>query len=147
VILGRRAHDDIVAHAREDAPAECCGLLVGAGESVTESVRTRNLSANPNRFEIDPADHIRVRRECRARGVDVLGFYHSHPRSAAVPSASDLVEARYPNHLYLIVSVRSDRAEVRVYRLENDGFLEVSWKLEPALQIADAGADVDDDGR
>lgn len=146
MILSRRAHDDIVAHAREDAPSECCGLLVGAGEAVTESVRTKNLSSNPNRFEIDPADHIRVRRQCRGRGVDVLGFYHSHPRSAAVPSASDRTEALYPNHLYLIVSVRSDRPEVRVYRLETQGFLEVPWKLEPALEIADARADVDDDG-
>jgi proteasome lid subunit RPN8/RPN11 len=127
--LDRRAHDDIVAHAREAAPAECCGLLIGAGESVIEAARTNNLASDPNRFEMDPGDHIRARREARTRGLDVLGFYHSHPRSPATPSTSDRAEAWYPDYLYLIVSVRAEQPEVRLYRLRTDGFAEVPWHL------------------
>ena len=127
VVIGRRAHDDIVDHARETAPAECCGLLIGTAESIVEAARTTNLASDPNRFEMDPGDHIRARREARTRGLDVLGFYHSHPRSPAIPSARDRAEAWYPGSLYLIVSVRAEPAEVRLYRLDPDGFVEVAW--------------------
>jgi desampylase len=130
VVLSRRAHDDIVAHARETAPAECCGLLVGAGDRVAETVRAANVDVNPNRFEIDPGDHIRARRAARATGREVLGFYHSHPHSSATPSPSDRAEALYPDHLYLIVSLRGEPAEVRLFRLEAEGFAEVPWRLE-----------------
>jgi proteasome lid subunit RPN8/RPN11 len=130
VVLSRRAHDEIIAHAQEMAPAECCGLLVGTGETVAEAVRTANVDVNPNRFEIDAGDHIRARRAARARGREVLGFYHSHPHSDATPSPTDLAEAHYPDHLYLIVSLRPEPAEVRLHRLEADGFAEVPWTLE-----------------
>jgi proteasome lid subunit RPN8/RPN11 len=133
--LGREAHASIVSHAREAAPAECCGLVIGykgsgdAGDAVTEAARTRNLSADPNRFEIDPEDHIRVRRTARSRGLDVLGFYHSHPRSPATPSATDIAEAAYPGHLYVIISLSVEPAELRLYRLEASAFHEISWQL------------------
>jgi proteasome lid subunit RPN8/RPN11 len=128
--LSRLAHDDIVSHARETAPAECCGLLIGTGDAITETARTRNLSADPNRFEIHPEDHIHTRRTARGRGLEVLGFYHSHPRSPATPSATDLAEASYPGHLYVIVSLSVDPADVRLYRHEPTGFREVSWQLD-----------------
>jgi desampylase len=130
--LGRAAHDDIIAHARETAPAECCGLLIGskgAGQVIVESARARNIAADPNRFEIHPEDHLRVRRDARQRGLEVLGFYHSHPHSPATPSPTDLAEATYPGHLYLIVSLDTEPAEVRLYRLENGAFEEERWRL------------------
>jgi len=129
-VLSRRAHDEIVAHALETAPAECCGLLVGTGGTIAEAVRTANVDVNPNRFEIDAGDHIRARRAARARGREVLGFYHSHPHSDPTPSSSDRAEAQYPGHLYLIVGLRGEPAEVRLYRLEADGFADVPWILE-----------------
>jgi proteasome lid subunit RPN8/RPN11 len=143
VILGRLAHDNIVAHARDAAPAECCGLLVGAGGTIIEAVRTRNLAADPCRFLIDPEDHINARRDARRRGLDVLGFYHSHPQSAATPSPTDLAEASYPDHLYLIVSLAAEPADVRLYQLERGAFREAVWRSE----IADARANFDRDGR
>ena len=155
VTLARQAHDDIVAHARETAPAECCGLIVGykvssgssdggsSGARIVEAVRTRNTSPNPNRFEINPEDHINGRRTARQRGLEVLGFYHSHPRSPARPSATDLAEASYLAQLYVIVSVAADPADLRMYRLEADGFREEPWTLE----IPDAGPNLDHDRR
>ena len=137
VFLGRRAHDDLVSHARAAAPAECCGLLLGTGESIVEAVRTRNTAAGPSRFEIDPEDHIAARRSARERGLDVLGFYHSHPRSPATPSATDLAEASYPGHLYLIVSLMADPADVCLYRFEAGAFREVTWTSELAHARAD----------
>ena len=132
-----------MSHARETAPAECCGLLLGAGDAITETARTRNLSADPNRFEVHPEDHIHTRRNARSRGLEVLGFYHSHPRSAATPSPTDLAEASYPGHLYLIVGGAAEPADVRLYRFESGAFREVVWRSE----IADAGANFDRDSR
>jgi proteasome lid subunit RPN8/RPN11 len=132
VVVRRAAFDLIVAHARETAPAECCGLLLGSAGSVLESARTTNLSSDPNRFEIDPADHIRIRREARSRGLDVVGFYHSHPHSAAVPSERDRREALYPGYLYAIVSLLNEPADVRLYRLEDEAFRDVSWLVGEA---------------
>jgi desampylase len=143
VILGRLAHDGIIAHARDAAPAECCGLLVGAGEFIAEAVRTRNLAADRGRFLIDPEDHINARRDARHRGLEVLGFYHSHPRSPATPSPTDLAEASYPGHLYLIVSVLAEPADVRLYQFDGGAFREVMW----ASEIADARTNFDHDGR
>src|SRR6478736_10372981 len=97
ITLSSGVVDAVLAHAREAAPAECCGLLLGTGSSVVAAARARNTASDPTRrFEIDPQDHIDARREARGRGLAVLGFYHSHPRSPAVPSPTDLAEASYP---------------------------------------------------
>src|SRR4051812_32287507 len=93
VRIAHDAVDAIVAHAREAAPAECCGLLLGSPASIVEAARTRNIATDStSRFLIDPKDHIDGRREARRRSLEVVGFYHSHPRSPAVPSARDRAE-------------------------------------------------------
>jgi len=138
VILPPAVRDAVVAHARDAAPAECCGMLVGAHGAISSSVRARNLATDASRFLIDPQDHIRARRDARAAGLDVIGFYHSHPHSAAAPSATDLAEATYPNHLYLIVGLTGEAADVRLYRFTGESF---------ELQVADAGTDLDIDRR
>jgi proteasome lid subunit RPN8/RPN11 len=116
----------VVAHALAERPSECCGILLGRDDEIVEAVRTGNLAQSANRFLIDPGDHINVRRAARDRGLDVIGFYHSHPRSTGDPSATDLAEASYPDHLYLIVGLGSSPPEARLYRLASNGFLELS---------------------
>jgi proteasome lid subunit RPN8/RPN11 len=114
------AIDALIAHAREAAPAECCGLLLGGPAGVVEAVRTANIAAEPmSRFVIDPQDHIDGRRNARRRGLDVVGFYHSHPGSPAIPSETDRAEASYPDHLYLIVSLAGDLPDVALFRLDD----------------------------
>lgn len=122
MILPRAVRDAVVAHAREAVPNECCGLLVGTQDAIVAAVRSANLAEEPSRFLIDPRDHIRARREARARGLEVVGFYHSHPFSSAEPSATDLGEASYANHLYLIVGLRGDAPDVRLYRFSGTTF-------------------------
>ena len=122
--IARAAIDAIVAHARDTVPAECCGVLLGRDRSVTDAVRTRNLADRPTRFEVDPQDHINARREARGRGLDVVGFYHSHPASEPVPSETDRAEAAYPNHLYLIVGLASEPPDIRLYFFDGRNFRE-----------------------
>ena len=139
MILPAVVRDAVVAHAREAAPAECCGVLVGTATQITAAVPAANLSDDPNRFLLDPKDHVRARRDARAAGLEIVGFYHSHPHSPAEPSETDRAEAwLYPDHLHLIVGLESEAADVRLYRFI-DGTFE--------LQIADAGTDLDHHGR
>jgi proteasome lid subunit RPN8/RPN11 len=124
--------DAVVAHAREAAPAECCGLLVGGSDEIVDAIRTRNTAADASRFLIDPKDHIDGRRAARRRGLDVVGFYHSHPRSPAEPSETDVSEASYTDHFYLIVSLAVDPPDVALFRLENGGiFHPVKYVIRP----------------
>ena len=115
--------DAIVAHARETAPAECCGLFLGGGDEIVEAVRARNVAdEGTTRFVIDPADHFAARRTARERGLEVVGFYHSHPTSPPEPSERDRAEFSYAGYLYAIVSLRVAPAEVRLFRFDAGNF-------------------------
>ncbi len=119
---------ECVAHAREASPDECCGLLLGRGGEIVEAVRARNVADDPaTRFLIDPADHFAALRTARERGLEVVGFYHSHPASPADPSERDRAEFSYAGHLYAIVSLRVEPAEVRLFRFEAGNFQRVSF--------------------
>jgi proteasome lid subunit RPN8/RPN11 len=117
-----------VEHACAAAPDECCGVLLGRGDEVLDAVPARNIADDPQRrFLIDPEDHFRARREGRARGLDVVGFYHSHPRSAAEPSARDAAECSYPGSLHLIVGLLAEPAEVGLFRAIDGNFQRVPF--------------------
>jgi proteasome lid subunit RPN8/RPN11 len=124
VTITALALESIVAAARLAAPAECCGLLLGLGDAIAQAVHARNIAANPNRFIIDPADHIAIRRDARQRDLEVVGFYHSHPHSPPRPSETDRAEAAYSGYLHLIMSLADGGEEARLFRLENDDFVE-----------------------
>jgi proteasome lid subunit RPN8/RPN11 len=119
------ALEAIVAQARDASPRECCGLLIGTGHAIDEAVLARNLAEGSTRFLIDPRDHIEARRVARRRSLDVLGFYHSHPRSAAWPSAADVAEAAYPDAVYLIVSLAGTSPEAKLFRIERETVAEL----------------------
>jgi proteasome lid subunit RPN8/RPN11/uncharacterized damage-inducible protein DinB len=113
----------MLAHAREDAPRECCGLLVGAATTIDESIRSANLDLDPKRYRIDPELHIATNRRLRGSGRGVIGVYHSHPSSPAIPSPSDQAEAYYSDFIWVIVSLAVPDAEaVAAYRLGASGF-------------------------
>jgi [CysO sulfur-carrier protein]-S-L-cysteine hydrolase len=112
--------DDVIAHARADAPNECCGYMRLADSRVDEVVRAQNLRNSPYGYEIDPKSLL------AANDLDDDGFgvaiYHSHPRSAAEPSQTDINLAQYPHWLYVIVSL-ADEPEMRAWRI-SDGRVE-----------------------
>jgi proteasome lid subunit RPN8/RPN11 len=134
VTVLRRVIDSMIDHARRDAPLECCGLLAARDGIIDGSIPTRNLQASRVAFRIDPADHFAALKRTRAEGRQIVGAYHSHPKSAAVPSRTDLEEAHYEEFLYVIVSLAAQTPDVRGYhlvaaaRLEDSRFEE--WRLE-----------------
>jgi proteasome lid subunit RPN8/RPN11 len=124
MLISPTAIADMLVHAREEAPRECCGLLVGTGETVVRSVRARNLDTKATRYLIDPEDHFAAIRAARAERLEVIGAYHSHPSSAPVPSPTDIAEANSgPEFLYVIVSLVND--EVQAYRIADGQFVSI----------------------
>ena len=112
----------MVAHAREAAPRECCGLLVGQGRRVDLALPLSNVDPRPRTgFQVDPAEHIAVRRVLRrvVPGLEIVGVYHSHPAGPARPSPRDVAESHYPEWLYAIVG-RAGRT-LRVYQMRPKG--------------------------
>ncbi len=103
-------------------------MLLGREGTIVEAVRARNVADDPaTRFLLDSKDHFDGRRAARARGLEIVGFYHSHPRSPAEPSARDLAEFSYPGHFYVIASLRSERAEVGLFRFDDGNFQRLSF--------------------
>ena len=116
--MTRAVHEAIRAHGEETYPHECCGALLGRsvdGEwRVEDAVRagnTRTDSAH-NRYNIAPAELVKIEREARGRGMDIAGFYHSHPDHPAQWSQTDIAEAHWIGCAYVITAVSQDKATV-----------------------------------
>ena len=123
--------DGVAAHARGTAPDECCGFLLGTDAEIVDTVRSANLADDPTRrFLIDPKTHFETRRRAAERGLAIVGFYHSHPASEPVPSASDLAGATYADQWYLIVRPLPSSCQARLFRLDRAGFVEIGLKVD-----------------
>jgi proteasome lid subunit RPN8/RPN11 len=115
--IGKYHYASLRQHGEETYPHECCGVLLGQIEddgtrtvtSVARAGNTRIDSAH-NRYNIDPKDLIRIQREGRDRGEDIIGFYHSHPDHPAQWSSTDLAEAHWFGCSYVITSVEKGKA-------------------------------------
>ena len=141
--LNHAQMEAIRRHAAQDYPFECCGVMLGkadgAGKAVSEIIPLTNLRRDPararewrplddptgesgrNRFFIDPLDQLRVEKDARARGLDVLGYYHSHPDHPARPSTYDHEHA-WPRYSYVIVSVeRGIAKDLTCWTLAEEG--------------------------
>jgi len=104
-------------HGEETYPHECCGVLLGhfeddGSKSVSRAARCGNTREDSphNRYHIDPKELIRIQREGRERGEDIVGFYHSHPDHPAKWSVTDLAEAHWFGCSYVITSVEKRKA-------------------------------------
>jgi proteasome lid subunit RPN8/RPN11 len=113
------AYVSLRQHGEETYPHECCGVLLGRFEddgskTVSRVARCGNTRADSphNRYNIDPKELIRIQREGRERGEDIVGFYHSHPDHPAKWSPTDLAEAHWFGCSYVITSVERGKAAI-----------------------------------
>jgi proteasome lid subunit RPN8/RPN11 len=105
----------LVEHAREEAPNECCGYVRASEGVVEEVVRAENSRRSPYGFALD-SKSLFATNELDDEGYEV-GIYHSHPKSAAEPSQTDINLAHYPHWTYLIVSLADEEPSVRAWRI------------------------------
>lgn len=142
ISLHKNQLNEIIAHAREESPHECCGLLGGTADGSAQSIyRARNVASNPRvGYEAAPEDLFSAQRAMRERGEQLLAVYHSHPNAAdPEPSATDVRLAYYPTAVYLIVGLGAAEPCLRAF-----GISEREQRWEPLeLIIADTSAETD----
>lgn len=120
ITLQQSQIDEIIAHAREADPAECCGLIGGAASGLAETIyRLRNVAANNQvSYEVAPEELFAAQREMRQKGEQLVAIYHSHPRASdPEPSETDVRLAYYPSATYLIVGLGGTAPVMRAFKI------------------------------
>jgi proteasome lid subunit RPN8/RPN11 len=116
--------DEIVAHAREDLPNECCGMVGGSDGEGRTVYRAENAEGSPLRYSIDAREQFRLMQTIEDAGEELVAIYHSHTKSAAYPSQTDVNLAGWPDAVYLIASLADHEApEVKGFWIR-DGKIE-----------------------
>ena len=126
--LNRQQLDQIIKHARAMQPHECCGLIGGVAEARVQSVyKLENVAGDPLvTYEAAPEDLFIAQRQMRERGEQLLGIYHSHPRSAEpTPSLTDVRLAYYPAAIYLIIGLAGEEPVLRAFNISEK---DQSWE-------------------
>jgi proteasome lid subunit RPN8/RPN11 len=121
--------DEMVAHSREDVPNECCGVVASKDGTAQAVHRAINAAASPLRYEIDSGDFLRIYNLIDDADQEVGAIYHSHTRSAAYPSQTDINLALWPDALYIIVSLAAEEADVRAFAIVDRKVEEVALEV------------------
>jgi [CysO sulfur-carrier protein]-S-L-cysteine hydrolase len=145
VRIPRSIYDELLEHAREEAPNECCGLIGGIDGEAKTVYRARNAEASPLRYNLDPRDQIRIYGEIDRNGEDLAAIYHSHTASPAYPSQTDInlalmdrrendqvvgKEPIFPGVVYLIASLSDGERPLRGFEITEDGVSEIDLAIE-----------------
>jgi proteasome lid subunit RPN8/RPN11 len=134
IIAVPREHlDAMIAHALEDAPVECCGVVAARDGRVVAIHPARNTEASPYRFNIDPREYMKLEEAINEAGATVAGFYHSHTGSEARPSPTDIrMMGPFfgPPYVHFVIGVADrDRPHARVFTIEDSAATEHGFEV------------------
>ncbi|MHB8481190.1 MAG: M67 family metallopeptidase [Nitrospiria bacterium] len=120
----------LFAHALQEDPIECCGLLAGKDDRVTHHYQIKNADKSSTTYFMEPHEQILAFTNMRHNQLDLLAIYHSHTHSPAYPSATDIRLAYYPNSCYLIISLlNKETPHMRVFRILNGDVTEEKFEI------------------
>lgn len=123
--ISRSHADEIVAHAREEFPNECCGIMAGVDGQAHRLYRISNTARSPYRYLMDPQEQLNADKDAEKNGWDFVAFYHSHTHSPAYPSVTDVRMALQSGYLsvnYVLVSLEDrEIPDIRAYRISETG--------------------------
>ena len=135
--ISRALYEEMVAHALEEAPNECCGIVASVDGEAVRVYTARNSAASPLRYLMDGEDQFRIGEDIESQGWDYGAIYHSHTRSAPRPTETDInmafvprVGPLWPGTLYIIVGLAGEQPEVRAFRIESETPQEVELSVE-----------------
>ncbi len=118
MVINESVWQAMVQYAQQGAPNETCGVLGGTGKRATQFYPIDNVDDSPVHYRMDPQQQLHALMDIDERDCDLVGIYHSHTHTPAVPSQTDISLAAYPDALYVIVSLADqDRPEVRAYAI------------------------------
>lgn len=129
--IARDLYDEMIEHARAEAPNECCGMVAARDGAAVKVHRAVNAAASPLRYEIDGAEQYRIQMAIDDDDLELGAIYHSHTRTDPYPSQTDINLAFYPDALYLIVGVKDpDRPQLRGYEIRDGQVAEAELVVE-----------------
>ena len=126
----RALYDEMIAHAVAEAPNECCGMIASRDGQAVELHRAVNKAASPLRYEIDGAEQSRIQMAIDDAELELGAIYHSHTRSAPLPSQTDINLAFYPDALYVIIGLAGDAPDVRAWTIRDGKVDEAALVVE-----------------
>ena len=119
LVLDQSYIEEMITHARAEAPNECCGIIAGKDGRPMRLYRAINAEASPYRYSVDAKDLLRIHRDADSNGWEFLVIYHSHTHTEAYPSPTDVRLATWPEAYYVLVSLMEERPVVRAFRIED----------------------------
>jgi proteasome lid subunit RPN8/RPN11 len=124
--------DEMIAHAREDVPNECCGMVAGKDGTAVEVLRGINVAASPLRYEMTGQSFFDMLKAIEDKGLQLVAIYHSHTKSPAYPSQTDVNQGQnWPEQIYVIISLAdAENPDVQAFHLAD-------------LKIADAELEIE----
>jgi proteasome lid subunit RPN8/RPN11 len=129
--MPKRFADAIIAQAKSEFPNEACGLVAGKDAVAARIYPMSNVERSPVFYRVDPKEQLRIMNECEEEGLELVAIYHSHTRSPAYPSSTDVSLAYYPEAAYLIVSLADPEApDLRGFRITDGKVKEIELELE-----------------
>jgi proteasome lid subunit RPN8/RPN11 len=128
--ISRELYEEIVAHARSEAPNECCGMIGSRDGEAVKVYRATNAAASPLRYEIEGAEQYQIQMQIEDSGLDLGAIYHSHTRTEPYPSQTDINLAFYPDALYVIVGLAGDEPEVRAFIIREGQVADAQLEVE-----------------
>jgi proteasome lid subunit RPN8/RPN11 len=117
--IPREMYEQMIEHAREEAPNECCGMIATRDGQAINVYRATNAAASPLRYEIDGAEQYRIQMQIYDSDLELGAIYHSHTRTEPVPSQTDINLAFYPDALYVIVGLAAGEPDVRAFTIRD----------------------------
>jgi len=106
ISLPKAIAEDMVQHAREEYPRECCGMLAGKDTTITKFFKIKNIAQRMDEYELDPLEQVDAFEEIDRLSLKLLGVYHSHPNHPCYPSGLDINQAFYPDTFFFIISLK-----------------------------------------
>jgi proteasome lid subunit RPN8/RPN11 len=117
--IPRDLYEQMIEHARHEAPNECCGMIAARDGDAVKLYRATNAAASPLRYEIDGAEQYRIQMEIYDSDLELGAIYHSHTRTEPYPSQTDINLAFYPDALYVIVGLGGEEPDVRAFTIRD----------------------------
>jgi len=128
--LTEKQANELIEHSKREAPYEACGILAGKKGKVEKVYQTTNTDKSSKTFFMDPEEQLKIMKEIRDSGQELVGIYHSHIETEAHPSAHDVELAYYPEASYIIVSIKNkDNPEIRAFKIIEGEITEEEVKI------------------
>lgn len=125
LIIPQSIYDEMIAHCRAGYPNEACGILAGCGGRVSRIYAMSNAESSPVSYLMDPGEQFAVMKDMRENKLSMMAIFHSHPASAAYPSAKDVSLAFYDDCVYVIVGLTGGKPDVKAFHIRGGEVREV----------------------